>query len=152
MDKVFLELPEGATCLELPSLASRRGSRRLAVVEGVLGVSGAAVAAGTAGKYLLDDNLARGLRLKGVELPESGELSCLSPERWRSGLPDGLPESVEVLGLLLSREQRFQLQSFLQGRSVPTGARDLLELAEHFFYEDSLKLAVRYTGPRLNRP
>lgn len=135
---------ESSEIIELPSLASRKGSARLAFAARAVGEQGALAQAAEAGSYLLADELCQKLRLEGLELPENGEVRALSPRRWRAGL-NGLPAGAEVLGLVLSREQEILLARFAKAEESP--AR-LLQIAEHLFYEEPLKVTVRYTAPR----
>lgn len=146
---MIASLPEGADWFELPSLEERRGSARLAEVAAIVGAEGAKLAAQRAGPYLLADSLVRELQLQGIALAEEGELPALSPPRWRPALEQGLPENAQVLGIHLSSSSLAAFTSFL-GAARPESAAGLVELAEHFFYRDSLKVALRYTGPRFN--
>jgi hypothetical protein len=130
--------------IELASLADRQGSARLAFAARAVGEAGAAEAAAAAGPYLLADDLCQKLRLEGLSLPENGELRALSPNRWRPGL-NGLPEGAEVCGLILSREQEKKLAALAPAGASP---EKLFRIAEHLFFEEPLKVAIRYTAPR----
>jgi hypothetical protein len=144
------EAPSGTQVFELASLADRRGATRLAVVQEVLG-NQASHSAAAAGSYLLEDDLCTKLRMAGVDLPTDGELSCLSARRWSMDAP-ALPAGVEILGLCLEARRRKEFLSFLQGRPAPGSPLQLLAIAEHFFYSQSLKVLIRYTAPRFNHP
>jgi hypothetical protein len=49
------------------------------------------------------------------------------------------------VGILLHQDRRKQLLRFASGLRRP---EEILSVAEHFFYEQPLKLIVRYTAPR----
>jgi hypothetical protein len=139
-----VSLPDQTEIIEIASLSDRLGSARLAYAARAVGKEKALVAAAEAGAYLLADELCQKLRLEGLEIPGNGELSALSPNRWRPGLT-GLPEGTEVCGLILSPEQEKRLTAFAGGGHSPG---ELFRLAEHFFFEQPLKVAIRYTAPR----
>lgn len=130
--------------IELASLADRQGSARLAFAAQAAGMEAALAEAKAAGLYLLADDLCQKLRLEGLNLPENGELAALSPARWRPGL-QGLPEGAEVVGVIFSREQEKRLAAFAPAGLAP---ETLFRLAEHLFFEEPLKVAIRYTAPR----
>lgn len=135
---------EYSEIIELASLASRQGSARLAFAAKAVGEERAMEAAAEAGPYLLADDLCQKLRLEGIDLPGNGELRALSPSRWQPALK-GLPEGAEVCGLLLSREQEKALAKFARSGDSP---EKLFRIAEHLFFEEPLKVAIRYTAPR----
>ncbi len=141
------ELPEGCSLFEIPALALRRGKMRLQVVQRILGPSEAQLAVEKAGPYLLADELCQNLRLRGLELPENGEVPCLSPNRWQENIAT-LPLEAEVFALFLSDSQEKALKNFFHDWQQPQNLSQFLEIAQHFFYEESLKVAVRYTAPR----
>lgn len=143
-----MSLPAQSETIELASLADRQGSARLAFAAKAVGEEAALAAAAEAGLYLLADDLCQKLRLEGLELPENGELAALSPSRWRAGV-SGLPEGAEVCGLVLSREQEKRLARFAQAGDSP---EKLFRIAEHLFFDQPLKVRVRYTAPRFKRP
>lgn len=135
---------ENTGIIELASLADRQGCARLAFAAKAVGEAEAAKAAAAAGPYLLADDLCQKLRLEGLELPENGELAALSPGRWRPGL-NGLPAGAQITGLILSREQEKKLAAFAPAEASP---ERLFRIAEHLFFDEPLKVAIRYTGPR----
>lgn len=139
-----MSLPGKIEIIEIPSLADRQGSARLAFAARAVGEAEASAAAHEAGSYLLADDLCQKLRLEGLELPGNGELGALSPARWRPSL-SGLPAGAEVCGLELSREQERRLARFARAGESP---EKLFRLAEHLFFEEPLKVAIRYTAPR----
>jgi hypothetical protein len=134
---------------ELSALERRRGAARLAELAALLGAENAQRATALAGPYLLADELAKQLRLEGLELPANGELRALSAEHWESRVA-ALPEGAEVCGLDLSPEQKRVFRAATKGRPIESPA-EALKIAEHLFYGESLKVAVRYTGPRFNQ-
>lgn len=133
--------------IELASLADRQGSARLAFAARAIGEAGALAAALEAGPYLLADDLCQKLRLEGLDLPGNGEFRALSPHRWHLSL-DGLPEGAEIRGLILSREQEKRLAGFAGAGHSP---EMLFRIAERLFFEEPLKVAIRYTAPRFKR-
>jgi hypothetical protein len=135
---------EESETIELASLAERQGSARLAFAANAVGEEKALAAANAAGPYLLADELCQKMRLEGLVLPENGELRALSPSRWRKGVKP-LPDGAEISGLVLSREQEKSLAAF-----APAGASPelLFRIAEHLFFEEPLKVTIRYTAPR----
>lgn len=141
---IFTELPHDCELFELPPLADRNGSARLAYADQAAGTKAVDQAVAAAGPYLLADELCADLRLKGLDLPADGEFRALSPTRWRREVAV-LPEGVEVRGLILAPAEE-KLLTRLGAR--PQSPSELLQIAEHVFFERPLKVAVRYTAPR----
>lgn len=147
---IFTRAPEGTVVRSVPSLSSLRGSERVVVLESVLGEKLAESVSARAGLYLLDDSLAHDLRLRGLDLPENGELPALSPARWKKISEEAIPVG-RLVGVLLSPEKKNALQLFLRASRHEITLDDLVNVARHYFYEDSLNLLVEYTAPRFNQ-
>jgi hypothetical protein len=120
-------------------------------VEAILGPSMAKAAALRAGPFQLEDSLRERLLLEGLSIQPDGELTCLSPGAWRAEA-GGLPKNAHVEGILLEPGKERVFVSFVSRWRKPESAGELLALAEHFFFQDSLKVAIRYTEPRFHRP
>jgi hypothetical protein len=160
------ELPPGHRLFEIHGWAKRHGASRLARAAGLIGEEEARAVAKKLGSYLLDDEIVRSLAFAGAALGPGGEFPCLSPSRWAEGNApeDGQGfsawraqwerEGCELAGLVLRVEERARLLAFLSlmGKAPPADPWQLLEITDFFLVEDSLKLALRYTAPRLNRP
>ena len=115
------------------------------------------------GPFLLDESLVRDLRLKGLDLPNDGELALLSPTSWiqlssakASTLMD-LRNSFELegkvlLGLVLSKLEKKRFLDFLRKISSVefSDPWHLVSVYRHFQLPDreSLILAV-HTRPRV---
>ena len=140
----------------IPSWAAHRGVKRLRQAASVVGAEEARKIARKQGAYELSDELAHELRLQGLELNAKSEIPALSPANWlRSSTLElrTIPEwksflagqGISIEGLLVPRKLRDRLLSFLkaQGRTEFSDAAELVEVADHVLFTDSLQLLVR---------
>jgi hypothetical protein len=148
---IFTQLPAAAKVGCLPSLASRKGQERLEILGCLVGEEAAPKVAEQAGFYLLEDSLAHELRLRGLELAKGGELPALSPARWKKTPPEPASGG-RLIGILLSPEKKSAFTGFLAQAGREFSLDELVLLAGHFFYEDSLNLLFEYTEPSFNQP
>jgi len=148
--EIFSNSPEGFQCVELPSLSEEMGAERMERLRRLLGSEGAVRAAKRVGPYLLDEELTERLKMKGLDLPDDGELSALSANRWPK-----TPSTVEkiqcVAGVVLSDSQKKTFQSVLRGSLKILSAEESLELCRHLFFDQKLKVVVPYTAPRFHQ-
>ena len=115
------------------------------------------------GPFLLEESLVRELRLKGLDLPNDGELSVLSPTSWIQLSSEKAPSMVELkksfeaegkllLGLVLSKPEKKRFLDFLRKISSVefSDPWHLVSVYRHFQLPDreSLILAV-HTRPRV---
>ncbi|RYZ99926.1 MAG: hypothetical protein EOP11_18865 [Proteobacteria bacterium] len=141
---IHAEVPAGHREISLPALAEEKGAARLNLLAELLGSAAAKAAVKQAGPYLLDDKLALELKLKGLNLPKSGEVAALSPPRWNSDVSTiEIPEN--ATGIILGAAAAKRLRLFLKnnpGRRPILRPADLIRLSRHFFYEEAIKIVV----------
>ncbi len=148
--KIFTELPDGLAIQEVPSLAAEIGYLRIDEAEKILGKENLQRAVKRVGPYLLEEELTEKLRMKGLTLPADGECKSLSAQRWPRSLPSG-EFSREVIGLLLSSKEQKTFQSVTRGAQDFRSSAEALEFCRHLFFEQNLKVVVRYTAPRFHQ-
>lgn len=148
---LFSEIKSHQFSHPIPSLSAQKGTERLLLLSEILGSREAAKnLAEDAGRYELSDALVAQVQHKGLQLGQEGEVPALSPCRWNFSL--GVIPEGKLLGILMEREKIKKFLDFLQLGNAPATMEATLELARHFFYEDSLNLVVEYTLPRFNQP
>lgn len=148
---LYSEISSDHRAHSIPSLSAQKGTERLLLLSEILGSREVAKrVADEAGQYELSDSLVQQLQTKGLILGENGEIAALSPARWDFSL--GVVPEGKILGILLPKEKQKKFLDFLKLGNAPATLEAMLELARHFFYEDSLNLVVEYTLPRFNQP
>lgn len=148
--EIFQSIPEGFHAIELPSLSDEQAACRYKSLRQILGPNAADRAAKRVGPYLLDEELTEKLKMKGLDLPEDGELKALSANRWPREIAQ-VEELSSMTGVILTESQRKTFQSVMRLRRTPLSVTDGLELCRHLFFEQKVKVVVPYTAPRFHQ-
>jgi hypothetical protein len=148
--RIFSEIPLGGRIVEIPPLASELGAKRIQEVASLVGEKEAKKAVKRVGPYLIEEELAEQLKMRGAKLGKNDEILALSANRW----PDSaeIPAITgEILGFLLDEEAIKTLKSVCVSMDSFEDPVSALKFLRHLYFEQSVKVVMRYTAPSFHR-
>jgi hypothetical protein len=150
LPRIFSEVPLGGRILEIPPLAHELGAKRIQEAISLVGENETKKVVKRVGPYLIEEELAEQLKMRGLKLGKGDEVCALSANRWPFSAE--LPSiSGEILGFCLSESEKKTLKSV--GVSVDSfeDAIIALKFLRHLFFEQSVKVVMRYTAPSFHQ-
>ena len=140
-------IPAGCRKEILRSAEGEMARARLEEAASILGKQNAELTASRFGAYELADSLVEELRLLGLSVPENGEISSLSPNRWHFHEGERSLSEVRAAGhlhaVLLHPEQKRAFLDFLRRNHVSVSVEEGVEIARHFFFSEAISVLVR---------